>query len=332
MISVIEPAEGAAMRRALIRAACAAVCLAVSLAVAATWAGPARAAYPGAAGRIAFVRGGDIYTIEPNGSGLTRLTDDGHASAPRWGPFGGSIAYLDGGDLWVMEADGSRQTRLTDAAPRYTDSRPTWSSNDQYLVFVKTARRARYGYLTRYNFANGAQVTYTDEMNGHRVKVAALPAPVAWTHASSGGYFIAFEGAAAQCGSPYKYCLDLLGLSAQSQFQNGYPSAEYDHTAAVRFTSPDWYPIRTQYACDLVTTSENCPAGHCAVAGTEYRLAHLVLPGSYQAVYAPNGLYLAYVKNVRGTPEIYTQHASADGPATPLTAGTQPDWQPLPLG
>jgi hypothetical protein len=323
------------MRRGLMRAACAAVSLAVSLAVAATWAGSASAAYPGAAGRIAFVRGGDIYTIEPNGTGLTRLTADGHASGPRWGPFGARIAYVDAGNLSVMDADGSHQTRLTDAAPRYADSRPTWSSNGQYLVFVKTARRAADGYLTRYNLATGGQVTYTDTINAHPVDVAALPAPVAWTHASNGGYFIAYEGAAAQCASPFKYCLNLLGLSTQSEYQNAYPSLEYGNTSAVRFTSPDWYPIRTLYYLDIIATSENCPAGHCTVTGTEYRLSRLVLPGSYDAVFAPTGRAMAYVKNDHGTPVIYTQRAELEGPygtPTKLANGNQPDWQPLPMG
>ena len=325
------------MRRGLIRAACAAASLALGLTVAAVWAGSASAAYPGAAGRIAFVRGGDIYTIGSNGYFLDQLTTDGHASGPRWAPDGLRIAYLDAGNLWVMGATGGHKERLTDQAPRYTDSRPTWSSNGHYLIYVKTAEHARYGYLTRFNLANGIQVTYTDTINSSHspIPVAALSAPVAWTHASDGGYFIAYEGAAAQCKSPFKYCLDLLGLSTQSQFSNGFPSSEYSHTTAVRFTSPDWYPIRTVYYLDIIATSESCPARHCSVAGTEYRLSHLILPGSYNAVFAPTGRYLAYVQNVHGTPVIYTQHSALEGPygpATKLAHGTQPDWQPLPLG
>jgi len=300
--------------------------------------GPARAtpnAYPGKPGRIAFVNRGDIFTIEPGGTGLTRLTGDGHASGPRWSPDGKKIAYIDAGNLWAMNANGSHKTRLTDNAPAATDSRPTWSSNGQYLVFVKTARHAAYGYLTRYNTVTKTQVTYTDTINiGHLIKVAALPAPVAWTHASNGGYFIAYEGAAAQCRAPFKYCLDLLGLSSQSEYVNGYPSSEYSHTAAVRFTNPDWYPIRTVYYLDIIVTSENCPSGHCSVNGTEFRLSRLVLPGSYEAVFAPTGHAIAYVKNVRGTPWIYTVRSTIEGPygtSAPLVRGTEPDWQPLPL-
>jgi hypothetical protein len=314
--------------------------LALGLAVTAITTGassPARAmpsAYPGNQGRIAFVSRGDIVTIEPNGTGLTRLTGDGHASGPRWSPDGKKIAYIDAGNLWVMNANGSHKTRLTDNAPAATDSRPTWSSNGQYLVFVKTARHAAYGYLTRYNTATKNQVTYTDTITiGHLIKVAALPAPVAWTHASNGGYFIAYEGAAAQCPAPFRYCLDLLGLSSQSEYVNGFPSSEYSHTAAVRFTDPDWYPIRTLYYLDIIVTSENCPSGHCSATGTEFRLSKLVVPGSYEAVFAPSGRAIAYVKNVRGTAWIYTVRSTIEGPygsSAPLVKGTEPDWQPLP--
>lgn len=324
------------MRRLSVRAVLGAV--AVSLAVGAVaavgTAGAAHAtpaAYPGTPGRIAFVSKGDIFTIEPNGTGLTRLTRDGRASGPRWSPDGKKIAYIDAGNLWVMNANGSHQTRLTDAAPAATDSRPTWSSNGQYLVFVKTARRAAYGYLTRYNMVTKGQVSYTDTINGHLIKVAALPAPVAWTYASNNGYFIAFEGAAAQCQSPFRYCLDLLGLGSQGQYVNGFPSSEYSHAAAVRFTNPDWYPIRPDFAVDIIVTSENCPGGHCAVNGTQFQLSKLVLPGSYQAVFAPNGRAIAYVKNVTGTPWIYTVRATIEGPygsSTSLVRGTEPDWQP----
>jgi hypothetical protein len=88
--------------------------------------GVAQAAYRGSDGRIAFVRGGNIYSIRTTGTGLARLTKDGRASGPRWSPNGAKIAYLDDGNLWIMNANGSHQRRITDAAPGHTDARPTW--------------------------------------------------------------------------------------------------------------------------------------------------------------------------------------------------------------
>jgi len=321
------------MRRLGVKVVLGVLAAGLAAAAAAGGAGTARAAtaaYPGLPGRIAFVRGGDIFTIQPNGTGLTRLSGDGKASGPRWSPDGKKIAYLDGGNLWVMNANGSHKTKLTSQAPFYTDSRPTWSPNGQYLAFVRTARHAASGYLIRYNTVTKGLASYTTTVNGHLIKVAALSAPVAWTHASNGGYFIAYEGAAALCPAPFKYCLDLLGLSNQSQFGNGFPSLEYGHTTAVRFTDPDWYPIRTDFATDIIVTRENCPAGHCTVSGSQFPITTPILPGSYEAVFAPNGAHIAYVQNVRGTPWIYTQITTRDIRPSLLVRGTEPDWQPLP--
>jgi Tol biopolymer transport system component len=58
-----------------------------------------------------------------------------------------------------------------------------------------------------------------------------------------------------------------------------------------------------------------------------------ILPGAYEAVYSPNGLYIAFVRNTRGKPEIYTFNPTPTAylPPRELTTGTQPDWQPVPI-
>ena len=113
------------------------------------FAGTAQAAYPGSDGLIAFVRNGNIYTINPQSttpsSTVVRLTRDGHDSGPRWSPNGLQLAYLHKGNLWIMDANGSHKTRITSQAPAYTDARPSWSPNGRYLAFVKTNKGAGYG-------------------------------------------------------------------------------------------------------------------------------------------------------------------------------------------
>jgi hypothetical protein len=102
--------------------------------------GTALAAYPGADGLIAFVKGGNVYTISPSGTGLTKLTGGHDDSAPVWSPSGQEIAYLYRGNLWTMSANGSHKTQITRSAPGYTDARAAWSPNGQYLAYVKTQR------------------------------------------------------------------------------------------------------------------------------------------------------------------------------------------------
>src|SRR3984957_7402446 len=134
-----------------------------ALAVPAGRAGPN--AYRGGDGRIACVRDGNIYSIEPAGSGLRELTRAGYASGPRWSPDGKQLAYVYRGNLWVMNANGSGKTQLTSSAPSYTHGRPTWSPNGRYLAFVKSKQHRSYGYLTRYDTVTHGLVSFTDTIN-----------------------------------------------------------------------------------------------------------------------------------------------------------------------
>ncbi len=296
------------------------------------------AAYPGVNGLIAFVRAGDIYTINPAhpSASPTRLTSGGHAAGPRWSPDGKRIAYLDRGNLWVMDANGSHKTRLTDSAPTDTDSRPSWSPDGDYLAFVRTARGDSYGYLTRYTLASGKLQSFTTTVNGHLIKVAALAAPVAWAWAhgvppkTAYGSYIAYEGAATLCPFSHEYCLNLLGFPTQSGYRNGFPSAEEAGTK-FRLTEPDWYPVDPEYTTDLMTTQEDCHGGTCTPVGLDEQvLAAPQYPGAFEGVYSPDGTRIAFVRTSRGHAEIYLADVSPlAGSTTSLTVGSQPDWQPV---
>lgn len=299
--------------------------------------GVAQAAYRGSDGRIAFVRGGNIYSIRTTGTSLARLTKDGRASGPRWSPNGAKIAYLDDGNLWVMNANGSHKRRITDAAPGHTDGRPTWSPSGRYLAFVKTARHHSFGYLTRYDTVTHWFAAFTTMVNPpHLIRVTARPAAVAWARAlnaaSKPGYFILFNGARKLC-SATRFCLDALGMGHESQYRNGYPSAEDQTLKPERLVDPDWFPIDPAFATDALTTVESCTPLHCTHKGIAlFITAPTILPGAYQAVFSPTGRQIAFVRKLRRVPEIYlsvNDPANANPDAKLLTAGTEPDWQPV---
>jgi Tol biopolymer transport system component len=94
-------------------------------------------------GKIAFVSDRDgnseIYTMDTDGGGQTRLTEDaGEDFLPAWSPDGQRIAFVstrDGNsEIYVMNADGSGQTRLTNSTAG--DLAPAWSRDGSQIGFV----------------------------------------------------------------------------------------------------------------------------------------------------------------------------------------------------
>lgn len=97
--------------------------------------------------RIAFDLDGDIYTMNADGSGRRNLT---HTAAeddfPVWSPDGALIAFEsiqgDVREIHVVRADGSGTWPLTlgragDMRAGSTATRPVWSPDGQWLMFVR---------------------------------------------------------------------------------------------------------------------------------------------------------------------------------------------------
>jgi TolB protein len=96
-------------------------------------------------GKIAFVSNrddnGEIYVVDADGSGLTRLTNHpAWDSSPSWSPDGRQIAFTSDRDgnseVYLMNADGSGLMRLTNH-PR-SDVAPTWSPDGHYIAFISS--------------------------------------------------------------------------------------------------------------------------------------------------------------------------------------------------
>jgi TolB protein len=87
----------------------------------------------------------EIYRVNPDGSGLTRLTSDARRdTSPKLSPDGRKIAFLrqtgDDLDIWVIGVDGSGLTRVTDstdvADPNdRADFQHAWSPDSSKLTF-----------------------------------------------------------------------------------------------------------------------------------------------------------------------------------------------------
>lgn len=100
---------------------------------------------PQPASLLAFEReendNSDVYVMNPDGTGLTRLTDDpGWDGTPAWSPDGTQIAFaserLGIPVIMLMNADGSEQRPLTEAT--YASLMPVWSPDGTQIAFAST--------------------------------------------------------------------------------------------------------------------------------------------------------------------------------------------------
>ncbi len=86
---------------------------------------------------VGLFQGQDIYTIRPDGTGLSQLTNDLHSATPRWTPDGSGILFTRLGanaagtenrtEFWLMGRDGSDPHAVTNfngCCPYYGDMQP----------------------------------------------------------------------------------------------------------------------------------------------------------------------------------------------------------------
>ena len=89
--------------------------------------------------RIAFAQGGDLYSVDPSGRGLRRLTTStAIESAPAWSPDGLRLAFVatEGAavDLYVL--DTLRRLAAPITADPFAESSPAWSADGSTIAFV----------------------------------------------------------------------------------------------------------------------------------------------------------------------------------------------------
>jgi Tol biopolymer transport system component len=106
-------------------------------------------------GRIVFVKDGDIWVMDADGTNQTNLTNttNSNEGQPAWSSDGTRIAFTSDQaeippfrDIWVMNADGSNQTNLTPTddpetptveTDNFDEYQPTWEPSGAQLAFVR---------------------------------------------------------------------------------------------------------------------------------------------------------------------------------------------------
>jgi Tol biopolymer transport system component len=104
----------------------------------------ARATFPGTNGRIAFADWdtGQIYAVNPDGTGLVQLTHArSFAGDPSWSPDGTQIVfekpYKDRQVLWLMDADGSNKHMIADQPPNTYSFSAVFTPDGTHVVYTR---------------------------------------------------------------------------------------------------------------------------------------------------------------------------------------------------
>jgi dipeptidyl aminopeptidase/acylaminoacyl peptidase len=162
-------------------------------------AAPAQATFPGANGRIAFERGNDIWTMNPDGTDQVHLPNNAtppgwpcpgppYEKGARWSADGSKFALQGSNEgckvsIYVMNADGSGLTPLVGPTPEFA---PAWSPDDSQIAFQ--AQNNSYYVMN----ADGSNRTYLPTEPG-------FPGTLDW---SPDGQLIADSHS---CGNGYQY-------------------------------------------------------------------------------------------------------------------------------
>ncbi len=102
-------------------------------------------AHPGTNGKITFIRGNSVYTINPDGTGATPVAA-GDNEFPDFSPDGNRIAFgrfiTSTFELVTMNADGSGETQITPTGGA-SDQQPAYSPDGSMLAFSRLSDPGR---------------------------------------------------------------------------------------------------------------------------------------------------------------------------------------------
>lgn len=259
--------------------------------------------------KIAFVtsRNGkpEIYAMNPDGSGQTRLTNNDYEDA--WPAFSLDASRLafnsdrDGNfEIYVMNADGSGQTRLTNNTT--TDKAPSFHPSGEKIAFASTRDGNYEIYVMNANGTSQTRLTNSIYYDDH-------------PQFSPDGSKIVFTSERFSSGTPHIWLMNADGTGAM-QLTSG--------------TAKDQMPVFSPDGAKIAFSSFRDGNWEIYVmnadGSNQTRLTNNSGPDE-MPVFSPDGSRIAFASNRDGDYEIYVMNSDGTG-ATALTSNTTFDWYP----
>ena len=302
----------------------------------------AYAAYPGANGRIAFVREpapgqpeapDQVFGVSADGSGLQPITSV-DSDDPAFSPNGRLIAYMaaDAADpnqsrIWVANADGSQPHEIALASGvTYDDGDPSWSPDGTRLVFIRQI------YDSMMHITSSPLVIASADGSGPGTAIPGSDDDVSPAWSPDGGRI----AVAHNTGGDPLYEIDVMNVDGSNR-----KTLDSPPTPGTQDNAPAWSPDGRTVWFDRGAEAVGCLSGSQIYAVPSDGSAGAALVSKdpslsdYEAAPSPDGSKVAFVRcddPTDGIHHIYTMNLDGTG-AVPATSGTTvddytPDWQP----
>ncbi|MFN2525650.1 MAG: hypothetical protein ABR505_05220 [Actinomycetota bacterium] len=323
--------------------------ISAALALAIAWSafpatvGTAEAAFPGRNGLIIvpirvdplpqqappYLDDLDLFTLGPDGTGLTRLTSGPPADFdPAWSPDGTKIAFARAtpfalaADIYVMNRDGSGLVNITNS-PLNDDFAPEWSPDGKRIVFTSWDNWPTY-ILYETAVAPGGDLYIVDSDGGNLsplVEDAGDQGLATW---SPDGKWIAFSEITTQT-------IDLIRPDGSGR-RSLTPRGAFGHTPYKADWSPDgkWIAFGAAGGSDqdiwVIRSDGKQLANLTAASGVD----------DQYGTWSPDGRQMAFISNRQSGWRLYRMDADGRNVRElidiELVGGdySRPDWGPRP--